>query len=262
MHQYIDKILNDPQSMTAESFRTLRTNIKFACIDKEVKSVLFTSTGPQEGKSYIVANLAISMSQAGKRVLIIDADLRNPSQHKIFGLLNNTGLTTTLAENESAFASILKTPHQGLDILKSGPIPPNPAELLESQRMRKILHEMTREYDFVLIDSPPVMAVTDAAILAQFVDGVILVLASGKVRRDYALLAKQQLEKVGAKILGMVINKVKMEFNETKYYSYYGKQKSKEADADEQQVQNNDDNVTRGGLFNLNLKRIWSEHFN
>jgi len=217
--------LNNPKSLTAEAYRTLRTNIQFASVDNVVKRILFTSAGPQEGKSSIVANLAVSMSQAGKRVLIIDADLRNPTQHKIFGLPNNIGLTTILAEDVSALSFIMKTPHEELDILTSGPIPPNPAELLDSQRMKQILHEITQAYEFVLIDSPPVIAVTDASILAQSVHGVILVLAAREVKREYAMRAKEQLEKVGAKILGIVLNKAKVESKKHNYYYYYGNQK-------------------------------------
>lgn len=221
MRKYNLKAFNNPKSLTAEAFRTLRTNIQFTSVDNVVKRILFTSAGPQEGKSSIVANLAVSMSQAGKNVLIIDADLRNPSQHKIFGLTNLTGLTTTLVEAVSPFANIVKTPYEGLDILTSGPIPPNPAELLDSQRMKQILQEITQVYEFVLIDSPPAIAVTDASVLAQSVDGVILVLAVQEVKREYALRAKEQLDKVGAKILGIVLNKAKVRSKKDNYYYYY-----------------------------------------
>lgn len=222
MREYNLEILNNPNSQTAEAYRALRTNIKFACVDNVVKHILFTSAAPQEGKSTIVANLAVSMSQAGKSVLIIDADLRNPLQHKIFNLLNFTGLTNTLAEDVSALTYIMKTAQEGLDILTSGPIPPNPSELLESQRMKQILLEINQAYEFVLIDSPPIIAVTDASVLAQSVDGVILVLAAMEVEREYALQAKEQLEKVGAKILGIVFNKAKVPSKMHNYYYYYG----------------------------------------
>lgn len=220
MREYSLKTLNNPKSLTAEAYRILRTNIQFSSVDKVVKQILFTSAGSQEGKSSIVANLAVSMSQAGKSVLIVDADLRNPSQHKIFGLFNFTGLSTTLAEDVSAFAYIVKTAHEGLDILTSGPAPPNPAELLESRRMKQILHELTPAYEFVFIDSPPVIAVTDASVLAQSVDGVILVLAASEVKREYALQAKEQLEKVGGRILGVVLNKANLQSKKHTYYYY------------------------------------------
>lgn len=224
MREYNLKTVNNPKSLTAEAYRTLRTNLQFASVDNEIKRILFTSAGPQEGKSSIVANLAVSISQAGKSVLIIDADLRNPSQHKIFGLSNLNGLTTTLAEDVSAFAYIGKTPYEGLDILTSGPIPPNPAELLDSRRMKQILQEITSAYQFVLLDSPPVIAVADASVLAQSVDGVILVLAEREVKREYAVRAKEQLEKVGAKVLGIVLNKAKLQSQRHNYYYYYGSQ--------------------------------------
>lgn len=224
MREYDLKTLENPKSPTAEAYRVLRTNLKFTSVDNAVKHILFTSSGPLEGKSSIVANLAFSMSQAGKRVLIIDADLRNPSQHKIFGLSNFTGLTTTLIEDISAFTYIVKTQHEGLDILTSGPIPPNPAELLDSRRMKKIMQEINPVYEFVLIDSPPVIAITDASVIAQSVDGVILILAAGEVEREYALRAKEQLEKVGAKILGIVLNKAKVQSEKHNYYYYHGNQ--------------------------------------
>ncbi|RJE48982.1 MULTISPECIES: CpsD/CapB family tyrosine-protein kinase [unclassified Dehalobacter] len=218
MREYNLRTLDNPKSLTAEAYRTLRTNIQFANADKVIRRILFTSAGSEEGKSSIVANLAVSMSQAGKNVIIIDADLRNPSQHKIFGLSNLLGLTITLAEDVPVSDFIVKTPHEGLDILTSGPIPPNPAELLDSRRMKHILNEITQTYDFVLIDSPPVIPVTDASILAQLVDGVVLVLAAREVKREYALRAKEQLEKVGAKILGTILNKAKVQSKKQNYY--------------------------------------------
>lgn len=227
MRAYKLIISKNPKSQTAEAYRALRTNIKFASVDKVVKQILVTSPGPKEGKSSTVANLAVSMAQAGISVLIIDADLRNPSQHKIFDLINLTGLTTTLAEDASTCTYIVKTPYEGLDILTSGPMPPNPAELLESRRMKQILNEAAQAYDLVLIDSPPVIAVTDASVLAQSVDGVILVLAAGEVERENALRTKEQLKKVGAKILGIVLNKVKVK----KHDYFYGDQTPPKAQA-------------------------------
>jgi capsular exopolysaccharide synthesis family protein len=209
-----------PKSQVAEAFRTLRTNIQFFNVGGVVKRILFTSAGPREGKSSTIANLATMMVQAGKRVLIIDADLRNPTQHKILGQANFEGLTTSLVDETLPILTyIQQTEQEGLDILTSGPIPPNPAELLGSKRMKQLLNEVIEVYDIVLIDSPPTIAVTDPSVLAQAVDGVVLVLASGEVSRDYALQAKEQLEQVGAKILGIVLNKVEMKSKE--YYYYY-----------------------------------------
>ena len=211
----------NPKSPVSESFRTLRTNIQFANVDEVLKKILFTSAGPGEGKSSTVANLAIAFTLAGKSVLVIDADLRNPTQHRIFGLNNVEGLSTTLVENVSVLSQVQAGVRENLDVLTSGPIPPTPAELLGSKRMKQLLHDASQAYDLVLIDSPPTIAVTDSSILAQSVDGVVLVLAAGRVRQDYALRAKEQLEKVGAKIIGTILNKVEIQSNEHYYYYYY-----------------------------------------
>lgn len=221
MRDYRLETLANPKSPISEAYRTLRTNIQFANVDQIVKRILFTSAGPGEGKSSTVANLAVSIAQSGKKVLIIDADLRNPSQHKIFELSNHNGLSTTLVEDVTPLTYVVKTQEEGLDLLTSGPIPPNPAELLGSKRMKQILQEVYEAYDLVLVDSPPTVAVTDSSVLAQSMDGVILVLASGEVNRDYAIQAKAQLEKVGAKIIGTVLNKVEMNTKEHYYYYYY-----------------------------------------
>jgi len=186
-----------------------------------MKKILFTSAGPGEGKTSTVANLGASIAQSGKSVLIIDGDLRNPSQHKIFNVPNHNGLSSTLVEDVSSLAHVISTEIEGLDLLLAGPIPPNPAELLGSKRMKQLLHDVEDAYDIILIDSPPTIAVTDSSILAQIVDGVILILASGEVKQDYALRAKEQLEKVGAKIIGTVLNKVQIKTKEHYYYYYY-----------------------------------------
>ncbi|AHF07669.1 CpsD/CapB family tyrosine-protein kinase [Desulfitobacterium metallireducens] len=219
-----------PKSPISEAFRTLRTNIEFSNVDRVVKRILFTSTGPREGKSSTIANLASMMVQTDKKVLIIDADLRNPTQHKILSQDNCEGLTTLLVDEGLPILNyIKKTDQEGLELLTSGPIPPNPAELLGSKRMKQLLSEAAEAYDIVLIDSPPTIAVTDSSILAQSVDGVVLVLASGEVSRDYAVQAKEQLEKVGAKILGIVLNKMEMKTKEYYYYYSYDQRSSQKA---------------------------------
>ncbi|CAA7603170.1 CobQ/CobB/MinD/ParA nucleotide binding domain protein [Acididesulfobacillus acetoxydans] len=219
-----------PKSPISEAYRTLRTNVQFTAVDGEVKKILVTSAGPGEGKSATAANLAVSMAEAGQRVLIIDGDLRNPTQHKLFGLSNLEGLSTALVQEKAIRELIRETKFTGLTVLSSGPIPPNPAELLNSKRMKRFLEEAAEEFDTILIDTPPVIAVADASILAQSVDGVILVLASGEVNREYALRAKEQLEKVGAKLLGAVLNKVEMKTREHYYYYYYGHEHKKRRD--------------------------------
>lgn len=221
MRRYSVETLANPKSAVSEAYRTLRTNIQFANVDNVIKKILFTSAGPGEGKSSTVANLAVSIAQSGKSVLIIDGDLRNPTQHKIFNVPNIHGLSTTLVEEIHSLAHSAKTFAEGLEILPAGPIPPNPAELLGSKKMKQLLFDASKAYDIVLIDSPPTIAVTDSSVLAQNVDGVILILASGEVKQEYALRAKEQLEKVGAKIIGTVINKVELKTKEHYYYYYY-----------------------------------------
>jgi len=181
---------------------------------------MVTSSGPREGKSSTVANLAVSIAQTGKSVIVIDADMRNPTQHKLFGVDNGQGLSVALLQDQDYRKYVKETAVPGVVVLTGGPIPPNPAELVGSKRMKGLIEEFSEEYDMVLIDTPPIIAVTDAALLAQEVDGVILVLAAGEVNKDYALRAKEQLDKVGARILGAVLNKADMKTNE--YYYYYG----------------------------------------
>lgn len=227
MRNYTLLTLISPKSPISEAFRTLRTNIQFSNIDGQLKTILFTSAGPGEGKSSTVANMAVALAQTGKNVLVIDADLRNPSQHKVFGLHNREGVSTTLVSSFECLEHVQPSQQEGLDVLAAGPIPPNPAELLGSKRMKQLLQEAIEAYDLVLIDTPPTIAVTDSSVLAQIVDGVVLIISSGEVSRDYALRAKEQLEKVGAKIIGAVLNKVEMKSKEHYYYYYYGEGHSK-----------------------------------
>lgn len=214
--------LERSKSPISEAFRTLRTNVQFTSVDSETKKIMLTSAGPREGKSTTVANLAVSMAQAGESVLVIDADMRNPTQHKIFGLSNGEGLSVSLVQDQGCQAYIKETGVPGVSVLTGGPIPPNPAELVGSKRMKRLIQEASGNFDIVLIDTPPIIAVTDAAILAQEVDGVILVLASGEVNKDFAQRAKELLDKVDAKILGVVLNKVDIKTSEYAYYNYNG----------------------------------------
>ncbi|MFA6809226.1 MAG: CpsD/CapB family tyrosine-protein kinase, partial [Eubacteriales bacterium] len=230
MSDYSILTFSNPKSVVSEAYRILRTNIEFANIDNSVKKILFTSSGPGEGKSSTVANLAYAMVQSGKNVLIIDADLRKPVQHKFFDLENAKGLSNTLVEEVPSMAYVQKTTHKGLFVLSSGVIPPNPAELLASKRMKQVLADVYKHFDIILIDSPPIIAVTDSSILAQLADGVILVLSSGNVNKDYALKAKERIESVGARILGTILNKVEMKSGEQYYYYYYGDDRKKARD--------------------------------
>jgi non-specific protein-tyrosine kinase len=211
---------SDPHSPAAEAYRQLRTNIQFASLDKPLRRLLLTSSGPDEGKSTAVANLAVTMAQAELRVIVVDCDLRRPSQHAIFHLPNKEGLTTLFlgrAPGVSAQAHmeppLQATAVPGLSVLTSGPLPPNPAELLGSARMDTVLDELARRADIVLLDTPPVVAVTDAAVLSAKVDACLLVVGVGIVKRDLARRAKAQLDAVHANVLGMVVNNVPLDAN-------------------------------------------------
>lgn len=213
------------KSPSSEAYRMLRTNIQFVSVDSGIKKILITSACPEEGKSFTVANLAVCMAQSGKSVLVVDADLRKPTQHKFFGVENGEGLSVALtevqAQNPDFKSYIRETDVPGVRVITAGPIPPNPAELLGSKIMKYFIEVISEQFDVVIFDTPPIIAVTDAAILAQVVDGVILVLASGKVYKEHAKRAKELLDQVGAKILGAVLNKVEMKASEY-YYNYYG----------------------------------------
>lgn len=208
-------------SHLVEAFRILRTNIHFSTLDKPVRSLLLTSPGPGEGKSTVGANLAIAMAQAGNRCILVDADLRKPAQHKIFGLANRTGLTNLLLGQKTLEEVLQSTAVSGLRLLASGPLPPNPAELLGSQAMQKVIAALNENAESVIFDAPPAVAFSDTAVLASRMDGVLLVLNAGAVPREVALRAKAALEGVRARILGVVMNNVDPAGSQGYYYYYY-----------------------------------------
>ena len=207
-----------PKSIPAESYRSLRTNIQYSSFDKEVKRILVTSSEPGEGKTTTVVNLALAFSQDEKKVIVIDCDLRKPSIHKQFRISNTIGLSDVVIDNSKLKKAINKY-NEYLDILPSGKIPPNPSELLGSKAMENLLNELEEEYDIIIIDTPPVQAVTDSQILSTKVDGVILVVRAERTKKDSVKLAKAALEKVNAHILGVVLNGE--ERTRSKYYYYY-----------------------------------------
>ncbi|RJO61499.1 MAG: polysaccharide biosynthesis tyrosine autokinase [Dehalococcoidia bacterium] len=216
-----------PKSPVAESFRALRTNITFAALERPCRTLLVASVGPGDGKSTVTANLGVVTAQAGSRVLIIDCDLRKPVLHRYFEVDNHHGLTNLLAQDLELPDVVCSTGVENLWVLTSGPVPPNPSELLGSQKMKSLLGEIAGQYDRVLIEAPPVVAVTDAAVLAPVVDGVVLVVKSGSTRIDMARDAKAQLEKASARIIGVILNEVKMNGEDSRYYYYYeGKDRS------------------------------------
>jgi non-specific protein-tyrosine kinase len=208
--------LTDPRSAAAEAYRTLRTNIQFASLDREIRTVAITSAGAGDGKSTTLANLAIAMAEGGHRVICVDADLRRPGLHTLFGLSNREGLTTAVLGDDT-WLPLQDTPVPGLRLLASGPLPPNPAELVGSRRLDRVLRLLREAADYVLFDTPPAAALSDAATLAARVDGVILVIGAGRTKRDLARRAKEQLERVKAHILGVVLAGVRAD---TSLYAY------------------------------------------
>ncbi|MDI3257136.1 MAG: CpsD/CapB family tyrosine-protein kinase [Kyrpidia sp.] len=209
-----------PQDTIAETYRSLRTNIRFAAAAAEVRSLVVTSCMPSEGKTITAANLAVVEAQAGRRVLLVDADLRQPSLHHLMALSNRTGLTSVLIGERSLAQAAVPFQVEGLEVLTSGPLPPNPAELLASARMRALLERAEEEYDLVILDSPPILPVADAQILSSVVDGVLWVIRAGRVPREAAIKARQLLELAKARVLGVVLND-KRDKNGDGYYYYY-----------------------------------------
>ncbi len=198
--------LTHPRSPAAEAYRTLRTNLTFAGLDKPIRSLIVTSAAPGEGKSTTLANLAVTMAQGDRRTILVDADLRRPSLHRIFGLPNEPGLTTMFVDEASRTdPPLLETGVEHLWLLPSGPLPPNPADLLGSRPMEEIIASLLERADFLLFDAPPVIAVTDAVVLSTRVDGVLLVVQAGRSRREHVQQAKQLLERVQARLVGAVL---------------------------------------------------------
>lgn len=214
-------MLGNPHSTEAESVRVLRTNLLFASVDHQLRTLLVTSPTPAEGKSFVSSNLAVAFAQTGKRVILVDADLRKPTLHRIFGLVNNVGVTSALVSSVDKVTNALQpTIIPELRVMTSGPLPPNPSELLSSQRMQELLHHLEAHCDLVVIDSPPVLVVSDTAVLASRTDGVLLVFSSDKMRRDLARNAVAVLSQVKALMLGAAINRVTGS-EHGYYYSYH-----------------------------------------
>jgi len=213
---------HQPRSPISEAYRVLRTNLQFSSLDKPLKTLLVTSASPTEGKSTTAANLGVVMAQAGLSVIVVDSDLRRPTLHKLFGVNNSRGLTTSLLQEGGTLDGHLQeTGIENLRVLTSGPLPPNPSELLGSQRMRQLIAQLKEKADAVVFDSPPALAVTDAAVLGNEVDGVLLVLDSGQTRREVARRAWETLTSVGATVLGAAVNKLSERSASGYYYYYY-----------------------------------------
>ena len=223
---------NDPKNPAAEAYRVIRTSVQFAQAGKELQTIALTSCTPNEGKSTTIANLAVVLTQAGKSVLLIDCDMRNPTVHKNFNLSNKVGLSSCISMGTEVADAVQATGIEGLDALTAGVIPPNPSELLGSERMQNILQRAKEEYDYVLIDTPPVLPVTDSLVLGSMVDGLILVIDSGEIKVEMAREVKNQLVHAGANILGVVLNKVRSEHHGYGYgyYYYYGHESARGGD--------------------------------
>ncbi|MCR4438391.1 MAG: polysaccharide biosynthesis tyrosine autokinase [candidate division KSB1 bacterium] len=210
-----------PKSPVAESYRSLRTSIQFARSDTPVRTILVTSAGPKEGKSTTVANLAITMAQLNTRTVLVDADLRRPVLHKLFGLRRDMGLTNLLVGKATLDEVLQSTAVDNLSVVPAGVLPPNPSELLGSQQMQACMEQFRQRFDVVLFDSPPVIAVTDASLLGRLVDGVLLVVNSGSTNREALLRAKEVLDQVHAPVLGVLLNKITATNMYGSYYYYY-----------------------------------------
>jgi capsular exopolysaccharide synthesis family protein len=210
----------DPKSPISEQYRTIRTNVQFSTVDEEVKTLMVSSAGPGDGKSTTAANLAVVFAQQGKKVLLVDSDMRKPTAHYTFNMSNVYGLTSVLTKQITLINAVEESQEKNLFILTSGPIPPNPAELLSSKAMEQFFQDAGEFFDLIIFDTPPLLAVTDAQILANKCEGSILVVSSGKTENEQALKAKEILDAAQSKLLGVVLNNKKIE--NSNYYYYYG----------------------------------------
>lgn len=197
----------NPKSPISEVYRLLRTKIHFSSKDQELKTLMITSTQVGEGKTTTISNLAVTYAQEGKKVLLIDADMRKPSLHRVFSQSNHHGLSTLLTGQTNVQDSVYETIVDHLWLIPSGPIPANPSELMDSVVMRGLLEQLKQEYDVILIDTPSVLSVSDSVILSSLCDGVVMIVAAGKVRKEHLKKAKEQLDHANARMLGIVINK-------------------------------------------------------
>jgi succinoglycan biosynthesis transport protein ExoP len=214
-------VLTQPKSQFTEAFRSLRTSLLLSTAGHPPKFILFTSATPSEGKTTTASNLACILAQGAVRVLLIDADLRRPNVHHRFGLTGKLGLTTVLAGTSTLEEALQRVPEMpNLDILPSGPVPPFPSEMLSSESMRTLLQRLGEQYSHIVIDSPPILSVTDGVILGRVVDAVVLVIRHGKSNKNIMRRARDLLARSGAPVAGLVLNAV--DLNSPEYYGYYG----------------------------------------
>lgn len=211
----------NPKSIVAEQFRMVRTNLEFSIVDKDLKSFLVTSLAPSAGKSTISTNLAATFATQGKRVLLVDTDMRKPTIHKILKMRNNEGLSTLITSKEAIiFEYIEKTEFENMYVLTSGATPPNPAELISSKRMEQLIEEMEQAFDLVIFDTPPVLAVADSQIMAGKVDGTLFVLRKGVDTKEQIQSANERMQSVNANVLGAIYNRIEPSDDAYYYYEY------------------------------------------
>jgi capsular exopolysaccharide synthesis family protein len=210
----------DPKSVAAECCRSIRTNILFMSPDRPLKTMVVTSPSPQEGKTTTAINLGVTMAEAGGRVLIVDTDMRRPRLHRSFGVPNQIGISSVIVGKTTLEEAIRRTDVPNLDVLTCGPVPPNPSELLHTERFKVVLAECAKLYDRIILDSPPTSAVTDPAVLGNLADGVVLVIKAGETTRESAMHARRQLASAKARLFGVVVNAI--DFSNPAYgYEYY-----------------------------------------
>ena len=215
---YIE-VIHNSKSIASESYRTLRSNIQFSNFGRNLKIIVITSANPNEGKSEVSINLTASLAQQGKKVILIDADMRKPTQHKLIDKRNKTGLSKLiLGEISEDAVNHLSVNDVEFDVLTSGPVPPNPSEMLVSSTMEDILNSCIDNYDYIIVDTPPLLAATDAQIMARVADATLLVVDMQISKRKQIIEAKKRLNNVGARLLGVVANK--LETHENSYYHY------------------------------------------
>lgn len=225
MNTQSDLIINiNPKSMFSESIKSIRTNLQFSAIDNELKVILSTSPEAGDGKSFVTANLAVAYAQEGKKVLIIDCDLRRGRQHGIFNTMNATNagysnLILNYKEGVKLIRYIIKTEVKNIDLIPTGPTPPNPIELLSSKNNEEVINELKKHYDIILLDCPPILGISDTSIMTKFSDANIVVVSSGKTPFESLERAKKVFEAANSKISGVVINKANVKGSS--YYSYY-----------------------------------------
>lgn len=214
--------VSSPKSINTEQFNTIRTNIEFSNVDNDCSSIMVTSSSMSEGKSTISANLAVAFARQGKRVILVDSDLRRPTVSATFKMKNPMGITSCLADSNVKIREIVyKTSVPNLYVIPSGPIPPNPSELIGSNKMLKLINALNEQSDLVIYDAPPVLSVTDAQLLSTRVDGTVLVVRENQTEKESIKTAIKLIEHVNGNIIGTILNDVHATSNG--YYGYYGK---------------------------------------